>query len=241
MRKVILGTVMLFGVVGAMEIPEGQGDAQREAAVIVDAFSQEDADRFVREARRQMRAQEAERQTRVQINARLERLGGLTEGLVEMNVVTERSADLVQMDLHTRHMKVSELYAAKFRPFMEMFTRRGLDVMATMEDLDAVKRYVDNTKVVMEQTMTWRGDYDHGVEFMLGLIGGNGPVIPMYLGNYKTGKAVYESQQARLSIAGNAVFPVASFDVLVDSVNSFYQDMRLQLACIREWRALLSR
>ncbi|MDR0580938.1 MAG: hypothetical protein LBG04_02375 [Holosporaceae bacterium] len=54
MRKVILETVMLFGVVDAMEIPEGYGSIQRAAEPPVDA-------RLLQEVQRQIAVQNGDR------------------------------------------------------------------------------------------------------------------------------------------------------------------------------------
>jgi hypothetical protein len=111
-----------------------------------------------------------------------------------------------------------------------MFTRQDLGVRATIADLEAVKTYVENTKVVLEPVMTLGPNVDVSlIEFLLFGRYGRYQEGEKVLENYRSGKGIYESQQARLGIARNAVFPAVSFDVLVDQVNSFYRDMSAQL------------
>jgi hypothetical protein len=151
----------------------------------------------------------------------------LLQDILARSVVDKRSADLIGMSLRDRHVAAA-LCAEKFRLFQSLFARQDFGIRATMKDLENVDKYVENTRAIMERTMTWKAGWDHLASALIGWMGCN-DLRQTIMENYQTGKAAYESQQARLSVAGNAVFPAVSFDALADGVNLFYQNMLVQL------------
>jgi hypothetical protein len=100
-----------------------------------------------------------------------------------------------------------------------------------MADLNAVEKYVENTRVVFEPAMTWRIGHCDGVACCLRFLYlDTDEIYQIRIGNYRTGETFYGSQQARLGVAGSAVFPSDSFDKLADGVNLFYQRISVRLA-----------
>ena len=113
--------------------------AQAEIDRREDAHEHELADREARQAETEKQRVQAEK-----INT----LRGILLHIpvTDKNPIMLRAANLIELDILERHKKVDELYK-RFLPYSELFGRTDLDVVATSDDLDAVRYYVNETVI----------------------------------------------------------------------------------------------
>ncbi|MDR2645872.1 MAG: hypothetical protein LBC04_01690 [Holosporaceae bacterium] len=198
MKNVILGTaiLLLVSIVDAMEIPDDRSKILREArrmvAVAVGANSSEDAAvRFAQEVHRQMLAQGGDRIEAERIRLMLtemEKEKALLEKINDIvvrygldpttSMISQRSADILKMDILQRHSVVSEIYEKRFLPFQELFAREDLGVITTQEDLTTIGKYIDGT--IIDPEPSYPGGHpgervaDPGISWGTGVSGWRG-------------------------------------------------------------------